>query len=201
MCTISRCLGWGLALTSLVAWPVSAIIVPTSSISGDCEYDQATNKTTCTYEVRSGSPALSHLIYPFAISCIDNYEVVSEFFVFELPQDYNDQFCGEVYGMKSQQSGHGDLEEAALNISKDPKLADKEMYEKLGRENVGRAGTDPGFSMMPAWATTRYPETGTGFLDFNVEKAKEYTKKKSDLIAETFLEAIRRWEMMEEWKK
>ncbi|MFC2088511.1 creatininase family protein [Calditrichota bacterium] len=109
--------------------------------------------------------------------------------------------ANEVYGRNATQSGHGDLEEAALNISKDPGLADKEMYEKLGKENVGRAGTDPGYSMLPAWATTRYPDDGGGYLDFNVDKAKEYTNKKSDHIAETFLEAVRRWEMMEKWKR
>jgi len=108
--------------------------------------------------------------------------------------------ASEVWGVEAKQSGHGDLEESALNISKDPGLADKEMYEKLGKENVGSAGTDPGYSMMPAWATTRYPVEGEGHLDFDVEKAKEYTNKKSDHIAETFLEAVKRWEMMESWK-
>jgi hypothetical protein len=29
------------------------------------------------------------------------------------------------------------------------------------------------------------------------EKGKKYTQIKADLIAETFLEAIKRWEMME----
>ena len=106
----------------------------------------------------------------------------------------------EVYGAKAQMPGHGDLEEAALNMAKDPGLVDKEIYEKLGKDNVGRAGAEPGFSMMPAWATSRYPEKGMGYLNFDVDKAKEYTQKKSDLIADTFNEAIQRWEMMESWK-
>lgn len=106
----------------------------------------------------------------------------------------------EVYGQKPIQSGHGDLEEAALVISLDPRLVDREMYEKLGAENVGRHGAEAGYSMMPAWATTRYPEEGAGVLDFDVEKAKKYTQKKADQIAETFNEAVRRWEMMESWK-
>lgn len=110
------------------------------------------------------------------------------------------EIASEVWGGKAQQSGHGDLEEAALNISKDPGLADKEMYEKLGKDNVGSEGADPGYAMMPAWATTRYPEKGVGYLDFDVEKAKEYTRKKSDHIADTFLKAIKQWEMMESWK-
>jgi len=55
--------------------------------------------------------------------------------------------------------------------------------------------------MMPAWATSRLPEAGVGYLDFDQAKAKAYARKKADFIAETFLEAVRRWEMMESWKK
>lgn len=106
----------------------------------------------------------------------------------------------EVYGMKPIQSGHGDLEESALVLSYNPELVDKEMYEKLGKENVGRHGADAGYAFLPSWATTRYPEEGAGYLDFNVEKAKEYTKKKAADIAKTFNEAVKRWEMLESWK-
>jgi creatinine amidohydrolase len=107
----------------------------------------------------------------------------------------------EVYGTKAQQSGHGDREEAAMVMAYNPDLIDKEMYEKLGKDNVGRAGTDAGVAMVPAWATTRYPEKGVGYLDDDVKKAKEYARKKADFMAETFLEAVKRWEMMESWKK
>jgi creatinine amidohydrolase len=106
----------------------------------------------------------------------------------------------EVYERKPEQSGHGDLEESALILSFNPDLVDKEMYEKLGRDKIGRHGAEEGYAMMPSWATTRYPEAGTGYLDFDVDKAKEYTKKKADHIAKTFNEAVKRWEMMEEWK-
>jgi len=109
--------------------------------------------------------------------------------------------ANEVYGRKATQSGHGDLEEAALVMAYNPALVDKEMYEKLGKDNVGRAGIDAGFSILPAWATTRYPEAGDGYLDFDVKKAREYTQKKADYIADVFLEAVKRWEMMEKWKK
>jgi creatinine amidohydrolase len=54
--------------------------------------------------------------------------------------------------------------------------------------------------MVPSWATTRYPEENAGHLDFDIEKAKEYTKKKAAHIARTFNEAVERWEMMEEWR-
>ena len=106
----------------------------------------------------------------------------------------------EVYGQKPIQSGHGDLEEAALVISMNPELVDKEMYERLGAENVGQHGADPGYVMMPAWATTRHPEPGAGHLDFDVKKAKLYAQKKAEHIVKTFNKAVQRWEMMEEWK-
>lgn len=107
----------------------------------------------------------------------------------------------QVYGGKPQQSGHGDLEEAALVLSFRPELVDKEMYEKLGKDNVGRAGVEDGFFMLPSWATSRLPEKGFGYMDFDVKKAKDYTQKKADYIANVFLEAVQRWEMMEGWKK
>ena len=55
--------------------------------------------------------------------------------------------------------------------------------------------------MFPSWATTIYPEKGIGYLDFDLEKAKAYTQIKADYIANTFLEAVKRWEMMEGWKE
>jgi creatinine amidohydrolase len=106
----------------------------------------------------------------------------------------------EVYGQKPIQSGHGDLEEAALVLSKYPDYVDREMYEKLGKDNIVHAGADKGVIMMPAWATTRLPEAGAGYLDFDQKKAKEYTLKKAKYIADTFNEAVSRWELMESWK-
>lgn len=80
-------------------------------------------------------------------------------------------------------------------------LVDREMYTKLGKDNVGKTRTEAGVVLMPAWSTSMYPEKGVGYLDFDVAKAKEYAAKKANYIAETFLEAVRRWEMMESWKK
>jgi creatinine amidohydrolase len=107
----------------------------------------------------------------------------------------------EVYGKKAQQPGHGDLEEAALVMAYDPELVDREMYKKLGKDNVGSADPEEGFVMMPGWATSIYPEKGEGYLNFDVKKAKEYTMKKAEYIASIFLEAVKRWEMMEGWKE
>jgi len=107
----------------------------------------------------------------------------------------------DVYGAKEQQSGHGDMEEAALVMGLNPDLVDEEMYKELGKENVGSAGAEKGVAMMPAWATTRYPEKGLGYLDFNVKRAQKYTQKKAAYIADVFNEAVKRWEMMESWKK
>jgi creatinine amidohydrolase len=106
----------------------------------------------------------------------------------------------EVYGKKAQQPGHGDLEEAALVMGYDPELVDREMYKKLGKDNVGSADPEEGFFILPGWATTIYPEKGEGYLNFDVKKAKEYTTKKTEYIASIFLEAVKRWEMMEGWK-
>lgn len=107
----------------------------------------------------------------------------------------------EVYGAKAQQPGHGDMEEAALVMAYDPEMVDREMYEKLGKDNVGAAGVEEGIAMMPSWATSRYPEKGLGYLDFDIQKAKTYAHKKADYISGVFLEAVKRWEMMEGWKK
>lgn len=107
----------------------------------------------------------------------------------------------DVYGAPAQQSGHGDMEEAALVLAFDPKLVDREMYEKLGKDNIGSAGAEAGFFMLPSWATSRYPAKGLGYLDFDTTKAKAYAEKKAAVIADTFLEAVKRWEMMEGWKK
>ncbi|UCE05280.1 MAG: creatininase family protein [bacterium] len=106
----------------------------------------------------------------------------------------------EVYGVKAQQSGHGDMEEAALVMSYNPELVDRDMYEKLGKDNVGMVGIEEGVAMLPTWATSRYPEKGLGYLNFDVNKAKEYTQKKTEYIADIFVEAVKRWEMMEGWK-
>jgi creatinine amidohydrolase len=107
----------------------------------------------------------------------------------------------EVYGGEAQQSGHGDREEAALVMAHDPDLVDQEKYQELGKDNVGAAGVAEGVILLPAWATTRYAEEGVGYLDFDTEKAEAYTKIKADYIADTFLKACQRWEMMEEWKQ
>jgi creatinine amidohydrolase/Fe(II)-dependent formamide hydrolase-like protein len=107
----------------------------------------------------------------------------------------------EAYGAKAQQPGHGDMEEAALVMAYNPELVDREMYEKLGKDSVGKTRTEAGVVLLPAWSTSMYPEKGMGYLDFDVAKAEKYASLKADYIAETFLEAVRRWEMMEGWKK
>jgi len=43
-------------------------------------------------------------------------------------------------------------------------------------------------------------DAGLWILDFDLKKAKEYTLKKAKYIADTFNEAVSRWEMMESWK-
>ncbi|MCK4827464.1 hypothetical protein KA005_67670 [bacterium] len=74
-----------------------------SNISGGCYCDYETRQTICTYEVFSGTPALSHMIYPMVPVCDDQYTVTSDFFDFDTLQLYQDNFCGEIYGMKADQ--------------------------------------------------------------------------------------------------
>ena len=74
-----------------------------SWITGGCYCDYETRQTICTYEVFSGTPALSHMIYPMVPVCDDQYTVTSDFFDFDTPQLYQDNFCGEIYGMKADQ--------------------------------------------------------------------------------------------------
>jgi len=38
-------------------------------------------------------------------------------------------------------------------------------------------------------------------LNFDIQKAKAYSRKKADYIADVFLEAVKRWEKMEGLKK
>ncbi|UCG60794.1 MAG: hypothetical protein JSV52_10730 [Candidatus Zixiibacteriota bacterium] len=110
MYSIIRGAGCGFILVSLLVSNVAGIDFP-SNISGDCMYDEATDRTICTYVVASGTPALSHLIIPFSENCIDKFEVTSSFFRFENPQAYDDPFCGEIYGIKSdREMGDGQVE-------------------------------------------------------------------------------------------
>jgi len=83
-----------------------------SLINGDCVYDPATNQTTCTYQVFSGIPALSHLIFPIPENCVGRFTVSSSFFQFGTAQIYNDPFCGSIYGIKADQEvpeGHSEM--------------------------------------------------------------------------------------------
>jgi len=84
----------------------------------------------------------------------------------------------EVYGAKAQQPGHGDMEEAALVMAYDSGLVDREIYEKLGKDEVGKTRTEAGVVLMPAWSTSMYPEKGAGYLDFDIAKAKAYAAKR-----------------------
>src|SRR4030042_3506013 len=102
----------------------------------------------------------------------------------------------EVYGIKAPTGDHAALEEGALVMTANPELIDKDMYDKLGKGNIARADTDAGVAMMPSWTTMFPSAVGVGYLDFDLAKAKAYAQKKADFIADTFLEAVKRWEMM-----
>jgi len=106
----------------------------------------------------------------------------------------------EVYGTPPHTPGHAALEESALNLSWNKDLVDKEKYEELGKDNIARHGMS-GFGTMPAIATMSLYAKGEGYINFDLDKAEEYTQKMADFIAENFNEAVKRWSMMEKWKK
>lgn len=70
-----------------------------TGITGECVYDEATDKTICTYVVAAFTPSLSHLIIPFAENCAEEYEVRSYFYRFEDPLAWDEPFCDEIYGI------------------------------------------------------------------------------------------------------
>ena len=74
-----------------------------SYITGGCYCDYETRQTICTYEVFSGRPALSHMIFSMVPDCYDQFITTSDFFNFEPLQTYYSQWCGDIYGMKAEQ--------------------------------------------------------------------------------------------------
>ena len=99
---LARTLAWVLAIICFAFPQIVGVEVP-SSITGGCYCDYETGQTICTYEVFSGTPALSHMIFSMVPVCDDQYTVTSDFFSFEAVQTYYSQWCGEIYGMKAEQ--------------------------------------------------------------------------------------------------
>ena len=106
----------------------------------------------------------------------------------------------EVYGQPEHEPGHAALEESALNLIYNKDLVDRELYEKLGKDNIARHRIDAGFGVFPAVATMSLYAEGKGYVDFDLKKAEEYTQRLADYIADSFVEAVKRWEMQESWK-
>ena len=99
---LARTLAWVLAIFSFACPQIVGAEMP-SLITGECVYDSSLAQTTCNYTVFSGRPALSYFIFPICANCADQFTVSSPFFTFQEPQAYNDQFCGEVFGIKADQ--------------------------------------------------------------------------------------------------
>jgi hypothetical protein len=97
MLSTFRVLLWAAACACLVASLAVGQDIRTG-ITGECVYDEATDKTTCTYVV-AGTPSLSHIIIPFAENCAEEYEVRSYFYRFEDPLAWDEPFCAEIYGI------------------------------------------------------------------------------------------------------
>ena len=79
-------------------------------------------------------------------------------------------------------------------------LVDKELYESLGRDVVAREGYD-GISVLPATSTMVLYRKGTGYINWDNEKANRYTQGMADYIADKWLDAIQRWDRNAELMK
>jgi creatinine amidohydrolase len=103
----------------------------------------------------------------------------------------------QIWGGKPHTPGHGALEETALNMAYNPKLIERELYNKHGGKELGFQEGGTGFSVFPGIASMGLPqEPGEGLPNFDVAKANEYAKLLSAAMAESFLEAIRRWDFI-----
>ena len=128
-----------------------------------------------------------------------HFETAAHVMVFEW-WDVGNEIGNEIYGTPEHVAGHAALEESALNLSYNKDLVDREMYEKLGKDNVAYHRLDPGFGVYPSIATMVLYDKGKGYVDFDMKKAEEYSQRLADYISDTFNEAVKRWEMMESWK-
>lgn len=76
-----------------------------------------------------------------------------------------------------------------------PKLIERDLYSKIGGKDLGFQEGGTGFSVFPGIASMGLPqEPGEGLPNFDVDKANEYARQVAAAIAESFLEAIRRWD-------
>lgn len=106
----------------------------------------------------------------------------------------------QIYNTPPHEPGHAALEESALVLSYNQDLVDREMVEKLGKDNVASHRLEEGFGVFPYTATMFLYDKDKGYLNFDLKKAEEYTNRMADYISDAFLEAVKRWEMMESWK-
>ena len=86
----------------------------------------------------------------------------------------------KIWGGKPHTPGHGALEETALNIAYNPKLIERDLYNKVGPKDLGFQEGGTGFSVFPGIASMGLPqrkaEEGEGLPNFDVEKANEYAR-------------------------
>lgn len=154
--------------------PGNTVAEVQSAITGVCECDSASWKTTCTYTIFSGRPALSHLIFPMVPNCFDRYTITSSFFEFGEPTTHLSKWCGEILGIKSDQEVPERTVES-FTIT----------YEGVGALGVGtvyaalKGGTQcelfpvPGVIDCPQLPCVDWSLDGSVF-DFNVRKPGTY---------------------------
>ena len=105
-------------LFATLVYPLIGNAQVRSEIAGNCECDPLTKQMVCEYIVSSGTPALSHIIFPIAANCIGTFSVTSPYFTFGPPKLHKDNFCGEIFGIKADQE-LGEMQTTTITVTYD----------------------------------------------------------------------------------
>jgi len=145
-----------------------------SLITGECVYDSSLAQTICNYTVFSGRPALSHLIFPIPANCVERFTVSSPFFTFQEPQTYNDQFCGEIFGIKADQElDEGQVETFTITYDGAETLDIDVVYVALKGEANCELFPVPGVIDCPPVPSVRWSLQAREF-EFQIKKPGAY---------------------------
>jgi hypothetical protein len=134
-----------------------------SFIVGDCFCDSAANKTICEYTVFSGYPALSHLIFPIPVNCVEQFTVSSPYFTFDPAQTFVDPINGDVYGIRTiEEPPEGQTERIIITY---------DGICTLGTDFVRAATkTDPTWNLFPVPAVIDCPPIP--FIEVSLESTE-----------------------------
>jgi hypothetical protein len=145
-----------------------------SNVVGECACDTATYRTTCTYTVFSGRPALSHLIFPLPANCVGRYTISSPWFVFSAPQDFDSRWCGKIFGLKADQElPEGQVTSFTITYVDVCSLAVGTVYVGLKGGTECEMFAVPGVVDCPFVRCVKWSFDGTG-ADFRIKKPGIY---------------------------